>query len=296
MVDKIKRKLKIFFVGNNIFTITKIWYFLKFNRKIELINPKLFSDKIQYLKLFIYPYDKNIGHLSDKVGVRDHLDTLNLKQLKTPIIGIYDSVKEIQWDSLPESFVAKKSNAAGYNIIVKDKSLISKRKFFEQMTFFLHSDYGKQTGEKHYSLGLNKIIIEPFLDIGADYKFFCFNGNVSFCSVITRKYSEAKMVTGRGEFERSWIILERNNILEENLFPKYNDKLPDIFDKMVEQARVLSLNYPFVRVDFYEVNDKLLLSELTFTPSNGFNSYFNIFVQKELGNMINLESYLNADY
>ena len=41
------------------------------------------------------------------------------------------------------------------------------------------------------------------------------------------------------------------------------------FDKMKYLAEKLAKGIPHLRVDFYEVNDKVYLGELTFTPGAG---------------------------
>ena len=50
-------------------------------------------------------------------------------------------------------------------------------------------------------------------------------------------------------------------------------KKPDSFSKMIEYAEILSKDFKFVRVDFYEENDKPIISELTFTPAACFGYY-----------------------
>ena len=42
---------------------------------------------------------------------------------------------------------------------------------------------------------------------------------------------------------------------------------------MVELAEKLSKNIPFVRVDFYVVNDKIYFGELTFYPGSGMEEF-----------------------
>ena len=57
---------------------------------------------------------------------------------------------------------------------------------------------------------------------------------------------------------------------------------------MKEYAKKLSQDFNFVRVDFYEINDKVYLSELTFFPASGFCSYKNKKTDLMLGDMLNL--------
>ena len=61
--------------------------------------------------------------------------------------------------------------------------------------------------------------------------------------------------------------------------PDYSKKLamPQHLDEMVEMAKRLSKNIPFVRVDFYEIDGNVYFGELTFYPAGGMG----IFVPKQ---------------
>ena len=51
-------------------------------------------------------------------------------------------------------------------------------------------------------------------------------------------------------------------------FPK-----PHNYEKMIELAEKLSKGIPFVRVDFYEVEEKIYFGELTFYPGCGLEEF-----------------------
>lgn len=42
---------------------------------------------------------------------------------------------------------------------------------------------------------------------------------------------------------------------------------------MLDCARILSRPFPFVRIDFYVINDVPYIGEMTFTPQGGFINY-----------------------
>ena len=46
-------------------------------------------------------------------------------------------------------------------------------------------------------------------------------------------------------------------------------KAPENFEEMKETARILSGDYPFIRVDLYSINGKTIFGELTFYPDSG---------------------------
>lgn len=65
---------------------------------------------------------------------------------------------------------------------------------------------------------------------------------------------------------------------------------------MLEYARKLSKEFVFVRVDFYEVNNRVYLGELTFTPSNTFIKWKNMKQNILVGSYINLSKIKKSFY
>jgi hypothetical protein len=68
-----------------------------------------------------------------------------------------------------------------------------------------------------------------------------------------------------------------------------NLKCPKNFKLMKEKAKVLAKGFPFMRVDFYEVKDKLYFGELTFYSASGFERFEPKNFNDYLGSLINLK-------
>ena len=71
--------------------------------------------------------------------------------------------------------------------------------------------------------------------------------------------------------------------------PLRKDKKPINYQLMIEYSKILANDFKYVRVDFYEINEKVYLGELTFTPNNGFIKFNNdnIYHTSEyLGNLL----------
>lgn len=49
--------------------------------------------------------------------------------------------------------------------------------------------------------------------------------------------------------------------------------MPAHFNEMKSMASKLSSGFPFVRVDFFDTDEKLYLAEMTFNPGGGFFKY-----------------------
>ena len=50
---------------------------------------------------------------------------------------------------------------------------------------------------------------------------------------------------------------------------------PQVLNEMISVAERLAEPFPFVRVDLYQYEEKVLFGELTFTPMGALNTYIN---------------------
>lgn len=109
---------------------------------------------------------------------------------------------------------------------------------------------------------------KPESDELKDYKFFCFNGKVKFFKVDFGRFVEHHA----NYYDTDGNILP----FGEKSFepdPNYIIELPDNLKEMIALAERLSKNEPFLRVDFYNVNGRILFGELTFYPASGLGKW-----------------------
>lgn len=279
------------------FLVSKIKrnYKKKFGVEPNLKNPKSFSEKLQWLKLY-YAKDKEAVLAGDKLGLHRYLDKKGLGALKTPIIKSYNHVNEINWEELPNKFVAKKSNACGFNLMITDKSQMSEKVFKRKMNIWMKTPYGYLSGEPHYEKMQPKIVVERFVEhIGEDYKIFCINGKPEMLQVSYWVKGDEKNKAGHDDviavltdFSGKVIGFKNEESRKKSSFllGEIID-LPDEMEEMLKYAKVLSEDFPLVRVDFYFDGNKLVLGELTLTPSNGLSAYTKE-IQEKLGKKIRL--------
>src|SRR5690606_12906006 len=109
-----------------------------------------------------------------------------------------------------------------------------------------------------------KIICEKYLkpQNGSlnDYKIYCFNGIPKIVLVINHnKHGDEKLF-----YDVEWKRLDINR--NKKSINKELSK-PLSFEKMLQYSKKLAKPFPFVRIDFYDYNNKAILSELTFTPA-----------------------------
>lgn len=278
MISKISPKLN-----------SEILYFGKLKKKLNLQKPETFNEKIMWLKLNEYKDDELITSCVDKYEVRKYIKKSGCEEILNDLISVYNTADEIKFEELPNQFVLKCNHGAGYNIICKDKNKMNLEKVKCSLNQWLKEDYWALYSEMQYKNIKRKIICEKYLESNnyqtlEDYKVYCFNGKPEFVMVCIGRN------TGKTKYyflDKNWKIMKINKLgleVPENF--KINK--PKCIDDMFSYAEKLSKPFKFVRVDFYDCNDKVIFGELTFTPSACVDTNYTEEAEKELGKMIKL--------
>lgn len=257
------------------------WYEDATKSKLDWNNLRTINEKIQWLKL--YDSTKLKGLLADKYESREWLSNVLGEDYSVPIFGVWDSFDDIDFDKLPDKFVLKATHGSGWNIVVKDKNKLNKEEAKSKFDRWLSLDYSFISGfELHYKFIKPRIIAEEYLcDNIIDFRIFCFNGDPK--EVYVDKYS------GTHNHLRSIYDLSWNKRNVKCTWPDGgNINKPINFDLMILISKKLSSYFKFVRIDFYEINEKLYLGELTFTPMSGTGKYYPESYGIECGNWLNL--------
>lgn len=241
-------------------------------RPLDLENPQTFNEKLQWLKL----YDRNPEYpiMVDKYKVRKYIKEKIGEEYLIPLLGVWDTPDEIDFDALPNEFVLKCNHNSGRGMcICKDKSKLSIEKVKSDLKKGLKQDYYLTGREWPYKDVPRKIIAEQFMksDAGGltDYKVHCFNGEPKIILVCRDRFAE----TGLTEdfFSAEWEHLDLRRPTHPNaMVPTAK---PDELDHLLELSRILSKDIPFLRVDFYIVEGHVFFSELTFFPASGFERF-----------------------
>lgn len=271
----------------------KLQYFLKTGRILNLKNPKRFTEKLQWYKL----YYKNplMVQCVDKYDVREYVKSKGLENILIPCYGVYDSPEEIDWASLPNQFVMKDTLGGGGTsvIIVKDKSKENIEELKRRATEWVKIDARKRDAGRewpYYRGKKHRIIVEQYIDSDdkngglIDYKFFCFNGTPSWMYVI----ADRKIGSGAGfgifdsDFNKSNVIRVDERPLERIV------EKPAAFELMKRIASKLSRDFPETRVDLYEVKGKIKFGEITFYDGSGYMTFNPDYFDEELGKLFKL--------
>lgn len=247
-------------------TYAQIHYEYYNNKKLNLKNPVDFNEKIQWLKVYYHP--PVLHKLVDKFEVREYVKKQVGPQYLNEVYALYRTVREVNFSELPEQFVLKTTHGYNNNIIVRDRNKLNKIKSkYLLHKWMLRNQYYNGGQEWAYKNVPHRIIAEKYLpeidnEGFSDIKFYCFNGVPEFIEITWKIDSEPYW----SYFDTDWNSLN----LKRRTKPKYRKsiKRPERLEEMLEVATKLAGNFPFVRVDLYDVGDRILFGELTFYPAD----------------------------
>lgn len=246
-------------------------YYLKLGRWPNLNHPKRWTEKLQTYKMY---YRNAILHTCvDKYEVRKFIESKGYSSLLVHLYGVWENANNIDFDSLPTSFIMKTTDGGGGETVylVKDKA----KEDLDAIRKKLNSWLGRKNidaGREWAYTGIRKsqVIAEELLinrknpDAGIeDFKILCFNGEPKYIIVDKDRYIDHK----RNFYTTQWVRKDVTTDHEqfEDDYPK-----PENLDEMLEIAHQLSSDFPFVRVDLYNVDNKIYFGELTFYPWTGY--------------------------
>ncbi len=237
-------------------------------KPLDLANPRSFNEKLQWLKL----HDRNPDYtiMADKIAVKDYVARKIGQEYCIPTLGVWEKPAAIDFDALPEKFVLKCNHNSGLGMcICRDKAVLDRKKTRKALAKGLREKYYLKNREWPYKNIRPRILAEAFLECPqgelADYKIHCFHGQPRFILVCQDRFG----ATGLTEdfFTPQWEHMD----LKRPGIPNAAKPIPapGKLEEMLELAKQLSADIPFVRVDLYCVEDRIYFSELTFFPASG---------------------------
>ena len=244
----------------------KIQYQLTSGKRLNLTNPVYFSEKISWMKL--YNRNPEYTKMADKYEVRNYIEENIGGEYLIPLLGIYNSFDEIDFRNLPNQFVIKCTHDSGSFVICRNKAEFDMQKAKERITNKLKHNYFYHGREWVYKNIVPRIIIQKYMENESDaelkdYKIFCFNGEPKIIQVDFDKFTDYK----QNYYSPDWEILPL-----ELRHPSHREKIdkPGHLSLMLQLASKLSKGFPFIRTDFFIINDEVFFGEFTFYPENGF--------------------------
>lgn len=262
--------------------LSKKLYKKVFNKKLNLVNPVGFNEKLQWLKL--NKQTDLIIKCADKYEMREYVKSCGCEEILNDIYGVYDDINNVNFDEFPEKFAIKCTHGCGYNIICKDKNAFDIELSKIKLQGWMNEKFGVKNAETHYLHMKPRIICEKFLDSEGeygliDYKIYCFNGEPLYTLVCCDREGDIK----KQFYDINW---KKTNFRKDSC--DITIECPQSYDEMIMYAKILSREFEFVRVDFYEVKLKPILGELTFTPAACLSPEYTDEAEEFLGSLIKL--------
>ncbi len=257
-----------------------------FYKKLDLKNPQTFNEKLQWLKL--YDRRPEYTRMVDKYLAKEYVAGIIGEEYIIPTLGVWKTFDEIDFDTLPNQFVLKCNHGSGDVVICKDKSAFDKESARKKLTAALEQDYYLVSREWPYKDVPRRIIAEQYLEDTdlqdtRDYKFFCFHGRVNCFKVDFDRFSAHHA----NWYDRSCNLLPYGEVVCPPCHTKQLE-LPDSLPHMIDLAEKLSQKIPFLRVDFYCVNHRIYVGELTFYPASGLLPFTDMEWDRIMGSWLTL--------
>lgn len=255
-------------------------------RELNLENPEFYTEKLQWLKL--YDHRPEYTTMVDKYAVKQYVSERIGEEYVIPMLGVWDRVEDIDFDSLPDKFVLKPTHDSGGLVICTDKSKLDIEATKAKLEHFLGRRYYEHNREWPYKNVKPRIIAEEYMEDSTykelrDYKFFTFGGVPKVLYIAQGR--------GRGEpTVADFFDMDYNHLpfTIDHDTAKIPPEKPQNFELMKKLAATLSEGTPQLRVDFYEVDGKVYFGEMTFFHCSGFERFHPDEWDKKFGDWVTL--------
>lgn len=264
----------------------KFYYRIKYGEKLNLNPPVLFTEKMQWLK--IYNQKPEYTMMVDKLNAKEYVRNKLGEQYVTPLLGVWNHFDEIEFDKLPDKFVLKCTHDCGGLVICQDKSKLDMQAAKEKIEKSLKYNWYYMRREWPYKDVKPLIIAEEYMENDSqnglfDYKVWCFNGKPTYIQFISGRLGKK---TYEGFYDTDWNLQD---------FSYHNPKTetpvqrPEKLEELLSLCEKLAEGIPFVRTDFYILPDNSIrFGEITFFPMSGMDHFKPESANKMLGDMIHL--------
>jgi hypothetical protein len=245
-----------------------LMYWLFHRRALNLKKPTYFTEKLQFLKLHVFPRDPLVIRASDRVNMREMLKDKNLSTYLIPSFGPFTNVGDIPWKKLPKQIVIKASHGPGMQTIILDKHHLDLSSIQGTIQKWLSTNYGRKHLEKQFSPLTKQFMIEKYLGVDSspplEYQLHVFHGQVKYVSVQSGQGQQKRY----SYFLPNWTPFPAGQ-MEGFQTSDYPIVEPPNFQGMIQLAEKLASPFPYVRVDLFNLEGKIYLLALTFLPYHG---------------------------
>lgn len=250
-----------------------IQYRIKCAKKLNLKNPKRYTEKIQWYKLNYR--DPLMQQCADKYLVREYIKSKGYEGILNDLYAVFDSPDEITFDKLPEKFVIKLSNGSSTNILVDDKKQLDIESVKAKFRDFYAQSGASAGREWVYKTDKSPVIVaEQYLEDDSnpdrtlrDYKILCFNGKPEYIICVDGRYTDHYCHV---VYDTNW---DKQDVVIGESSASADYERPETLTEMLKIAEDLSEDFPFARIDLYSIKGKIYFGEITFFPWSGYMKF-----------------------
>lgn len=263
----------------------KMKYRAACGKRLDLKNPQTFNEKLQWLKL----HDRKTEYtkMVDKYEVKKYVADKIGGQYIIPTYGVWDSFDEIDFGKLPDSFVLKCTHDSGGIIICRNKAKLDLKAVRKKLMKSLKRNYYYYGREWVYKGVKPRIIAEKYMEsagneVPDDYKVHCFNGEPQLIEVDYDRFIAHKC----NLYTVEWKYIDAEIGYPANKECFFNKPKP--LQEMLYLSEKLSNGIPYLRTDFYVIDERVYFGELTFYPGSGWAKIKPEEFEAELGSRIDV--------
>ncbi len=265
-------------------------------QRLDIDNPKLFNEKLWWLKLH---YRNPLAtRCTDKYLVRDYVRECGYEYILTELYGVYDDARDVPLEKFDREVFIKCNHGSGTNLIFSPGIAFDRKRFVSDFSFDLRQNHYWTSREWNYKDIKPKILCEEVLrdhngNLPRDYKFMCFGG------VPKLLFLESEVCDEHGRRNTSGTRFVNVYDMDFQLTPVTSGcpsqpdaaiQKPTSFETMKEVARVLSHPFPHCRVDLYDVDGEVYFGEITFFHGGGCIDIQPLVWQEKMGSWIDLDA------
>lgn len=259
-------------------------YLRKTGAPLDLRNPRDFSAKLQWLKLY--------GHTplhtvcADKIAVRAHVAAQGLGHLLVPALLETHDPGDLRPERVRANrFVAKTNHDSGGVIVCRDAAAFDWEAARRSLAARMRRNFYYVNFEPQYRDIRPGVLVERLLGDGRgdlpDYKLFCFNGRVGLIQIDADRSVRHRQAF----FDRDW---RRMPVRRFHPQIEGDPPAPAGLATMIDAAETLAAPFRFCRVDFYDVEGRVWFGEITFHPSSGYFRFQPPEWERRIGDMLDL--------
>lgn len=251
----------------------------------DLDNPKTYGEKLQWMKLHdhnpLYPI------ICDKLRVKKWAAPIIGEEHIPKVLDSWKSVSDVDISGLPNKFVLKTNHDSSGVIVCQDKDVFNLKKAKQKLARQLKTDFYWGGREWPYREVPRRAFAEEFLECGpgdlVDYKIICFDGEPELVEVHKDRTTNQVMDLYTPEWDSldyKWDLPRSGGV----------DPRPECWDAILFMTRKLSNGIRQVRVDWYIVNGKPFLGEMTLFDGSGFEAFEDREYDEHLGSLLRTDT------